>query len=350
MAEQGAFCHHTDVMADAGRDEPSRTRMGSGHGKVLHDAQEIDCDEPALPHLDHTRSRETAEQHDHDREKSVMLEAPGISAGSFSMVPLEKPEFDHHIVLQPQPHRDPDQPVLFFDLDNTLYSRDLGIAEEMGERIQLYVQHHLTLPAEESRRLGHQYYLDYGLAIKGLLHNFQVDPATYDTFVDGGLQLEHKLRPDTRLIALLRRTGARRWVFTNAGIQHARRVLRLLGLEELFEGIVYCNYNEPDFPAKPDGAAFERAMRAAGVLGRPDLCWFIDDNVTNVQVSRSLGWHAVHLDEQQTELEWAQQERHQTGGERTHPHGEQLGKDCITSLYDIEGVFSAIFRDETKQT
>ena len=79
--------------------------------------------------------------------------------------------------------------------------------------------------------------------------------------MDGGLQLEQTLGPDARLATLLAGIRARRWVLTNAGLPHARRVLRLLGVEEYFEGIIYCDYSEPNFPAKPDRLAYERAMR-----------------------------------------------------------------------------------------
>lgn len=359
MVGPRAFSYYTDVMTDAGRNEVPEKRgnyEGDGAGRESRDAHRTEL---VSPRPDHTRSREVTEDFALEKDKIIM---PGVP-DTFDVPPTreaasDRPEFDHCIVLQPSARGDPEQPVLFFDLDNTLYSRDLGIAEEMGERIQLYFQHHLALPAEESRHLGNQYYLDYGLAIKGLLHNFHIDPATYDAFVDGGLQLESKLRPDKRLASLLRRTRARRWVFTNAGIQHARRVLRLLGLEEFFEGIIYCNYGEPDFPAKPERSAFERAMRAAGVIGRPDLCWFVDDNVTNVRVARSLGWHAVHLDEQQTELEWLQRGREPKCGARAHKRDreesirEEQGEEeeetrgCITCLYEIERAFPNLFQSE----
>lgn len=350
MVEPRAFCHYTDVMTNAGKDEASKKKKDHVRDGAGRESGNADRNEPASPLPDHTRSRDVTESYALDSDKITIIEALATLDGPMCGVLSDRSGLDHCVILQPNARRDPEQPVLFFDLDNTLYSRDLGIAEEMGERIQLYFQHHLALPAEESRLLGHQYYLDYGLAIKGLLHNFHIDPATYDAFVDGGLQLGSKLRPDKRLAGLLKRTHARCWVFTNAGIQHARRVLRLLGLEGLFEGIIYCNYGEPDFPAKPERSAFERAMRAAEIVGRPDLCWFVDDNVTNVRVARSLGWHAVHLDEQQAELEWLRLGREQkcseAGAHRREDHIREEEEGCITCLYDIERAFPNLFKSD----
>lgn len=202
-----------------------------------------------------------------------------------------------HIILNPVRGELADKRVIFFDLDNTMYSKNTGIAEMVGRRIELFFTTFLGVPREEAALLGRRYYLDYGLAIRGLIQNFQIDPIQYDSFVDGGLDFEGVLKPSPVLNAMLERMEARRWIFTNAGINHALRVLEHLQCGHLFEGIVYCDYSEPDFPAKPDRLAYERAMLSAGIGGRPDLCSFVDDSVNNVRTALELGWRAVYLDE-----------------------------------------------------
>jgi pyrimidine and pyridine-specific 5'-nucleotidase len=193
-------------------------------------------------------------------------------------------------------------PVCFFDLDNTLYSSRTGIAELMATRIQLYFEQVLGLPEDESAALGRRYYRDYGLAIRGLVSHFSIDPAEYDAFVDGGLPLDDLLQPDPKLRATLTALHVRRWVFTNAGRRHALRVLQLLAIADLFEGVIYCDYTEPGFPCKPGRESYERAMACAGVAD-PGLCYFVDDAASNVRAAAELGWHAVHLDEQSSEAE-----------------------------------------------
>lgn len=197
-------------------------------------------------------------------------------------------------ILNPALRTD-DPRVMFFDLDNTLYSISTGIAHEMGHRIELFFQEYLHLPRDDALTLGRKFYLDYGLAIKGLIKHFSIDPQQYDDFVDGGLKLEEVLQPNKKLKNIISRIKARRWVFTNAGLKHALRVLQLLGLQDQFEGIIYCDYSEPNFPAKPDRLAYERAMRCVGVT--PERCYFVDDGVNNVRTAVELGWKAVLLDE-----------------------------------------------------
>lgn len=193
-------------------------------------------------------------------------------------------------------------PILFFDLDNTLYSKSTKIGVLMGERITLFFQNYLKLPLEESEYLGRKYYLDYGLAIRGLIKDFNINPLEYDSYVDGGLPLEEILNPHdhaNRLVKILLRelTECRKWIFTNAGLKHAMRVLKILQLEDYFEGIIYCDYCEPDFPAKPQSCAFERAMFITGAVN-PRQCYFVDDSPDNVRSAMEFGWNSVLIDEE----------------------------------------------------
>ena len=58
-----------------------------------------------------------------------------------------------------------------------------------------------------------------------------------DRQVDGGLPLDEILKPDTELRDMLTRlTSARKWIFTNAYYPHAERCIKLLGIDDQFEG------------------------------------------------------------------------------------------------------------------
>lgn len=231
-------------------------------------------------------------------------------------------------------HESPSK-IFFFDLDNTLYPKSLGVHHQMAERIQLFFQTYLNIPAAESRRLGAQFYLDYGLAIRGIMKHFPIDPAVYNDFVDGGLGLEEVMKTDEKLIEMLQKMkGVRFWIFTNAGLTHAQRVMNLLGIMHFFDGIIYCDYSEPDFPAKPDRLAYERAMRCAGVT-RNDCCYFVDDAANNVRVARELGWNAVHLNEIGQDSP--------TLAISPEPSFPQIG-----SIYELEDAFPELFIDEAE--
>ncbi|KAJ3197392.1 hypothetical protein HK101_003818 [Irineochytrium annulatum] len=184
--------------------------------------------------------------------------------------------------------------IFFFDIDNCLYHKSTGIYLLMGERIRSYIlsMGHSQIEAEE---LHKRYYVEYGLAIRGLVKHHQIDPVEYDRVVDGGLPLEKVLQRDDSLRAMLEgMRGVRKWCCTNAGLAHAKRVLNILGISDLFEGITYCDYSEPDFKCKPERAFYDRAMKEAGVSADAKV-WFVDDSAANVDAAVELGWTVVHV-------------------------------------------------------
>lgn len=204
----------------------------------------------------------------------------------------------HFLPMTPSNTAPIDGPVFFFDLDNTLYPKSSGIAELMAHRIELFFINYLKLPLDESRILGARFYKDYGLAIKGLINHFSIDPIEYDRFVDGGLPLEAILEPEqglTQLLDNLSKKGSC-WIFTNAGKSHAARVLKLLQLESFFSGIIYCDYSEENFPHKPNRLSFTRAMKCAGVT-EARKCFFFDDSIDNIMTAQEIGWNVVFVDE-----------------------------------------------------
>ncbi|KAF9114592.1 hypothetical protein BGX27_010348 [Mortierella sp. AM989] len=125
----------------------------------------------------------------------------------------------------------------------------------------------------------------------------KIDIRDYDDKVDGGLPLESLLTRNPSLRSMIHSMNVgKKWLFTNAGESHAKRVIGILGLQGLFHGITFCNYLERQFVCKPDKKAFEKAMAQAGV-NSPDLCYFVDDSTANVEMATRMGWTAVHVNE-----------------------------------------------------
>ena len=186
-------------------------------------------------------------------------------------------------------------PILFIDLDNTIYPESMGVDQLMVARIQEYCVKVLGISPEEARQLHKKYFHDYGLAIRGLIKHHNINPSEYDLFVDGGLPLDGLIVQDEPLRQMLLALPPwPRYIFTNAGRRHAERVIRLLGLESVCpsERIICCNYEDPNFVCKPDESAFIRAMKIAGVQNSFQ-CALIDDNVSNVTAALRMGWKSV---------------------------------------------------------
>ncbi|WAQ88606.1 hypothetical protein PtA15_10A25 [Puccinia triticina] len=152
--------------------------------------------------------------------------------------------------------------TIWFDIDNTLYSRHCKINEFMSQKILAYFLK-LGLPLEQAQELHERYYKEYGLAIRGLIRHHSIDPLDYDKNCDLAIPLEDILSPDPKLRQLLLdidRSKARVWCITNAYKTHALRVLKIMDLSDLFEGVVSCDYTNPNFHCKPEKEYYQEAV------------------------------------------------------------------------------------------
>jgi len=167
----------------------------------------------------------------------------------------------------------------------------------MQQLINKYFVNHLELSKEDAWHLHQKYYKDYGLAIEGLARFHRIDPLDFNREVDDALPLDDILSPDPELRRILNRfdtTKVKLWLFTNAHITHGKRVVKLLEVDDLFEGITYCDYTAKRLVPKPLTEMFEKAEREAGALSQ-DQCFFVDDSHLNCKAAHAKGWHSVHL-------------------------------------------------------
>ncbi|KAF5390693.1 hypothetical protein D9757_002709 [Collybiopsis confluens] len=188
-----------------------------------------------------------------------------------------------------------ERPVIWFDIDNTLYSTSARISQVMG--VKIHGQEKRYKPSCASLSLPSPYYSEYGLALAGLVRHHNVDPLDFDKNCDQALPLEEMIFPNPahrQLLQDIDRSKVRVWALTNAYKIHAERVLRILNLRDQIEEIVYCDYAAKDLTSKPDPAYYRRAMTIASV-SEPSQCYFIDDNRRNVEAAHNLGWNCIHF-------------------------------------------------------
>lgn len=169
--------------------------------------------------------------------------------------------------------------VFFFDIDNCLYPKSYQIHDKMAVLIDNYFQNHLSLSREDATILHQRYYKDYGLAIEGLVRHHKVDPLEYNEKVDDALPLDEIIKPDPKLRKLLQDIDpekARLWLFTNAYVNHGKRVTRLLGVDDLFGGMTFCDYGAEKLLCKPSTEMYDKAMREAKATNVSD-CYFVGE-------------------------------------------------------------------------
>ncbi|KAF2861608.1 pyrimidine 5-nucleotidase [Piedraia hortae CBS 480.64] len=222
--------------------------------------------------------------------------------------------------------------VFFFDIDNCLYPKSYRIHDLMSGLIDKYFQSHLGISQSEAFQLHQRYYKDYGLALEGLVRHHKVDPLDYNQKVDDALPLGDIIKPDAKLRKLLEdidRDKVKLWLFTNAYVTHGRRVVKLLEVDDLFEGLTYCDYAAEKLICKPRPEMYAKAMAEAGVQDVKD-CFFVDDSAINVAGAKENGWKAVHLVE--------------PGAQKPDA---PVGEAEIEALDELRGVFPELFTSNT---
>jgi putative hydrolase of the HAD superfamily len=178
---------------------------------------------------------------------------------------------------------------LYFDLDDTLYPASSGLWEAIRQRMNSYMQKIINLPLPEIVRMRQDYLEKYGTTLRGLQAHYEVDTDEYLAYVHD-LPLEEFIRPDKKLRQLLLSLPQRRWIFTNSDNNHARRVLKILGVEDCFNGII--DIRAVDFACKPDKIAYQRALVIAGDEN-PGACMIFDDALRNLIPAHEIGFYTV---------------------------------------------------------
>ncbi|KAF5570964.1 pyrimidine 5 nucleotidase [Fusarium phyllophilum] len=156
-----------------------------------------------------------------------------------------------------------EKPVLFFDIDNCLYSRNDKVLEHMSRNIDDYFKKHLGLSPDDAERLHKDYSQQYGQAIEGLVRHHQIDALEYNAKVDDAVPLDDLIKPNAQL-------------------------------RQFLEDI---DTSKVPFVCKPHKEMFMKAMREAGVSD-VSRCYFIDDSHKNCVGAKDAGWTAIHFVEE----------------------------------------------------
>lgn len=177
-----------------------------------------------------------------------------------------------------------------FDLDDTLYPASCGLFKHVSVRITDRIALTLALSLDDARVVQRDYWQRYGTSLRGLIVNHAIDPEPFLAYVHD-VPIEDLIRPDEALRALLMRLPGRRHIFTNSPSEYARRVLRALRVDDLFEHVFDIRHSE--FHSKPDPHAYGCVLRA---LEAPaEHCLFIDDAPQNLVAARECGMTTVWL-------------------------------------------------------
>ncbi|HOZ38021.1 MAG TPA: pyrimidine 5'-nucleotidase [Anaerolineaceae bacterium] len=187
--------------------------------------------------------------------------------------------------------------TLLIDLDDTTYPTSVGVWPLITERVFQYMYAVVGIPKDEIPEKRDRLFLEHGTTMRGLNIEYGIDVEDYLQYVHE-VDLSKVIQPDQQLRQVLGSLPQDKWIFTNASRQHADNVLGLLGIADLFMGVIDVLDTEPW--CKPHPEAFEIALKLAGGP-EPAETLFVDDLEVNLDAARALGLQTLRVSGQMIE-------------------------------------------------
>lgn len=179
--------------------------------------------------------------------------------------------------------------TIFIDLDDTLYPATCGLYSVLSKRMELYMVERMKIPPETAPVIRKDLFQKFGTTFRGLSTVYKINEEDFMDYVHN-IPLSPFLRENPELRETLELYPQRKVIFTNADTPHAKRVIKALGLDGLFEQIIDIHDIDPFY--KPQVEAFQKALQLAGVT-HPEDCVMIDDTKRNLLGAKAAGLFTI---------------------------------------------------------
>ena len=180
-----------------------------------------------------------------------------------------------------------------FDLDNTIYDIKAGLFVKISERITQYIMEVLSFTKEEANLVRSDMYKKYGLTLTGLMREYEIDPDEYLDFIHDVTHPE--LQYEKQLKLSLNNLSGRKFIYTNASQDHAKKILSAMGIEAEFEKIL--DIKATNYVPKPDPKSYDIMLKSFGIVSnKVESSVFIEDTAKNLKPAKLLGIKTVWIE------------------------------------------------------
>ena len=177
-----------------------------------------------------------------------------------------------------------------FDLDNTLYSADSGVFQQVHELMGKFVSSHLDIDIDEAKKIQKQYYKQHGTTLRGMMDNHGVEP---DHFLSEVHRLDYSIvGPNPQLNKELEKLNGRKIIYTNANMEHALNVLDRLELSNFFDEIY--DIKMANYIPKPEIGPYEQIIEQFEINSQSSAMF--DDIAKNLVPAKKVGFTSVWID------------------------------------------------------
>ena len=176
-----------------------------------------------------------------------------------------------------------------FDLDNTLYSGDTKVFDQVDKKMSFFISKKLNVSLEEAKKIQKNYFQEYNTTLNGMIKNHKIDAEEFLEFVhDVDLNF---LKKDIDLQNELTNLMGKKYIFTNGSKAHASNVTKRIGIQNLFDGVF--DIVDSDFIPKPSIEPYKKIIQKYGI--DPEYCIFIEDIARNLKPAYELGMKTVWI-------------------------------------------------------
>jgi putative hydrolase of the HAD superfamily len=176
-----------------------------------------------------------------------------------------------------------------FDLDNTLYSGDTKVFDQVDKKMSFFISKKLNVNLEEAKKIQKNYFQEYHTTLNGMIKNHNINAEEFLQYVhDVDLNF---LKKDLNLQNELTKLMGKKYIFTNGSKAHASNVTKRIGIENLFDGVF--DIIDSDFIPKPSIEPYKKIIQKYGI--EPDYCIFIEDIARNLKPAHELGMKTVWI-------------------------------------------------------
>ena len=176
-----------------------------------------------------------------------------------------------------------------FDLDNTLYSADSGIFQQVHQLMGEFIKNYLKVDLKEAKIIQSKYYKEHGTTLKGLMDNYGVDP---DHFLAEVHKLDYSIvSSNEKLNIQLKKLIGRKIIYTNANLQHTLDVLERIGLTNFFDEIF--DIKMANYIPKPEIKPYQQIIEKYDL--NPNSSAMFDDIAKNLVPAKKVGFTSVWI-------------------------------------------------------
>ena len=176
-----------------------------------------------------------------------------------------------------------------FDLDNTLYSGQTKVFDQVDKKMSSYISKKLNIPVEEAKKIQKEYFHKYSTTLSGMMKHHNIDANEFLEFVhDVNLDF---LKQDKELEIEISRIKGKKIIFTNGSKAHAKNVTKKIGIDKLFDGVF--DIVESNFIPKPSLEAYKMLIQKYKI--EPQYCILVEDIARNLKPAYELGMKTVWI-------------------------------------------------------